>query len=106
MLVDVNQRLVDPAIDANATIEEQPLAGPSTPRTAPARAQRSNPLPKGQGRIIRDASGNVVGVELPDDDQDTALVADEDAEQATRKPMNADREVAPVLPKTDIVAGT
>lgn len=39
------------------------------------------PIPKGHGRIVRDEAGNVVGVELAEEDEDTQNVADADDDE-------------------------
>lgn len=97
--------------------DEEPVAGPSTPRAAsalPSAKTQRDPVPKGKGRLIRDPTGKVIGVEIPEDDAMELELEEGDEEGdgeggLTRghaaKPMREDREPAPVVPKTAIVAG-
>jgi len=79
-----------------APFEEQPMDDNDGPKTASA----SSSLPKGKGRIVRDASGNIVSVTLGDDDDD------DDMGQARRPEESIMPDHAPARPvpaKTDLV---
>jgi hypothetical protein len=67
-------------------------------------------LPSGKGRILRDAAGNVVGVEIPEDDDENDEHDEEEEEEEEEdsnrlEPMQDDREPTPVHAKTDVAAG-
>lgn len=71
-------------------------------------------LPKGKGRLIRDAAGRVIGVDLPEDDESDAMnnihvgnpdVGKEDEDTPWGAPMTEDRPVVPVPGKTSVVRG-
>ena len=52
-----------------------------TPEASSSTAAGPSSLPKGYGRIVRDADGNVVDVELPEDEDEEAQRAAEDGER-------------------------
>ncbi|KDQ16342.1 hypothetical protein BOTBODRAFT_31032 [Botryobasidium botryosum FD-172 SS1] len=65
-------------------------------------------IPKGKGRIIRDADGNIVDIELgePHEDEKGGSLVDDEASssQPWGKPMEDwGAEAAPVAPKTEVV---
>lgn len=98
-------------------IEQQRIASTSTvtlDRPAPeAEAVLSTSsgraLPKGKGRIIRDDNGNVIGVDIPNDDDEAKDGSGEPSREARETPwgstMTEDRAVAPVVAKTSVAAG-
>lgn len=100
----MNERLTE---SANTAADEQPVAGPSTIRTVPPPliVEGKARLPKGKGRIIRDATGKVVGVEIPGDDDEAGDDVEQPRHAQAHVPMRDDRVPAPVVPKTDTVAG-
>lgn len=105
MLADAN---ADLAANANAGFDDEPIASASQSQPQPLSSSTKSALPKGKGRLIRDAEGKVIGVDLPSDDEGMSGEAsseamngpDEDTPWGT--PMKGDRPVIPVLAKTSV----
>lgn len=79
---------------------------PAVPAADAAQSSSSSSsIPKGKGRLIRDADGNVIGVDLPDDAVATGAEPSREADTPWGAPMAEDRTVAPVAAKTSVVQG-
>ncbi|GJE90863.1 ribosome biogenesis protein Nop16 [Phanerochaete sordida] len=59
-----------------ASKNESPTDGDRAQEASSSTAGSASTLPKGYGRIIRDAAGNVIDVELPEDDEEAEEPAD------------------------------
>lgn len=70
-------------------------AGPSA-RSGTRRSAEST-IPQRFGKILRDADGNVVGIELPEEKADE--------EEANNDPDMADEDITNLKRKTEVVAG-
>lgn len=78
------------ALGLLARLEPGMENGESYPEKMDADRATTQPLPKGKGRIIRDESGEVIGIDLAED---------------TRSDVEERQEGTEVIPKTSIVRG-
>lgn len=70
---------------------------------APAPAQTTSSLPKGKGRIIRDAEGKVIGIEMGGEEVSEA--APDVTSTPWGKPMDDYATPETIEAKTDVVRG-
>lgn len=101
----------EPPTSHQATASSQDSTTQPTPQLAAAASTKPS-LPKGKGRLIRDSTGVVIGVDLPEDDESDAMNSNDrtvrrekDEDTPWGAPMTEDRPIVPVTAKTSVVRG-
>ncbi|EAU91243.2 hypothetical protein CC1G_06878 [Coprinopsis cinerea okayama7 len=80
-----SEKRIEPKYEDGDAQMSSETAGPSITSDAQT-GESSKPLPKGFGRIIRDESGNVIGVELPQEDESKEAEQEDQEMEALSEP--------------------